>query len=48
MLANRAGSVNVMLDVVTQPLASVTVTSYVPAPMLDKSSVVAPLLQLKV
>ena len=34
--------------VILQPLASVTVTVYAPAKMLEISSVTAPLLQLKV
>ena len=41
-----AGSVKVMVLLVVQPLASVTVTSYVPAVMPDKSSVLAPFDQI--
>ena len=41
-------SVTVVEIVAVHPLASVTVTLYGPASRFDKSSVVAPLLQLKV
>ena len=40
-----AGAATVPLTLAEQPLPSVIVTVYVPAPTLLKSSVVAPLLQ---
>src|SRR5688500_1556162 len=45
---NAAGCVTVALEVAVQPLASVTVTVYVPADKEARSSVVAPFDQLKV